>query len=171
MKRRTFLQAAGSIGAAPLMLGGFKVQALAAHPLFTQLAAANCDNNVFVLIQLSGGNDGLNMIIPRDRYPEIMAARSNIAIPEASVLPLTTETGINPVMTGMQQLFQNGKLAVVQSVGYPEPNFSHFRSTDIWLTAADYYQTIPTGWLGRYLADQFPAYPTGASRIRRCRIR
>ena len=62
-------------------------------------------------------------------------------------------------MTGVQQLFDDGKLAIVQGVSYPQPNFSHFRATDIWLTGADAGQVLPTGWAGRYLDRVFPNFP------------
>ncbi len=165
MKRRDFIKKA-AIGtgavALPVMLGGFRVNAFANTPFLEHInRIASANDKVFVLIQLTGGNDGLNTVIPLDQYSAIMAARANIAAPEASVLKLTSETGLNPSMTALQQVYQQGKLLVVQNVGYPEPNYSHFRSTDIWMTAADYYQTIPTGWMGRYLSDVYTGYPTG----------
>jgi uncharacterized protein (DUF1501 family) len=159
MNRRRFLQSAGTL---PLLLGGFSLRAFGRSPMLDVLAslATNTDR-VLVLIQLNGGNDGLNMVIPRDQYSALAAARSNIMIPEARVLPLTDLTGIHPKMTGLQTLYQAGKLAVVQSVGYPNPNFSHFRATDIWLSASDSNQILSAGWLGRYLDQEFPGYPTG----------
>jgi uncharacterized protein (DUF1501 family) len=162
MKRRDFLKGAVPATVLPFMLGGYSVKAFANNPYLDRLIQAGNDtDHVFVLIQLSGGNDGLNTVIPLDQYSAIMAARSNIAITESSVLKLTTATGLNPAMTGLQNLFNQQKLRVVQSVGYPTPNFSHFRSTDIWLTGADYYQTLPTGWMGRFLDHEYPGYPVG----------
>jgi uncharacterized protein (DUF1501 family) len=122
------------------------------------IAAAT--DRVLVLIQLNGGNDGLNMVIPRDQYSALAAARSNIMIPETKVLSLTDATGLHPSMTGLQALYQEGKLVVCQSVGYPSPNFSHFRATDIWLTGSDSNQILSNGWLGRYLDAEYPGYPT-----------
>jgi uncharacterized protein (DUF1501 family) len=90
-----------------------------------------------------------------------MAARPNIAIDESMVLPLTDLTGLHPAMTGFKSLYDEGKLAVVQSVGYPNPNFSHFRATDIWLTGSDSSEILTTGWLGRYLNEEFTDYPNG----------
>jgi uncharacterized protein (DUF1501 family) len=101
------------------------------------------------------------MVIPLDRYAELTAARSNILIAQNTVLGLTTATGLHPSMTGLRDMYTNGQLTVVQSVGYPNSNFSHFRATDIWLTATDANIVTSTGWLGRYLEQEFVGYPTG----------
>jgi uncharacterized protein (DUF1501 family) len=162
MDRRHFLTRAVPATTLPFLIHGFAVQAYGRSPLLEALTkAAFQTDRVLVLIQLNGGNDGLNMVIPRDRYAELTAARTNILIPSGSVLPLTTATGLHPAMTGLQTLYLNGQLAVVQSVGYPNPNFSHFRATDIWLTATDAQVVASTGWLGRYLDGEFPGFPTG----------
>jgi uncharacterized protein (DUF1501 family) len=89
--------------------------------------------------------------------------RKNIAIPEAKALKLKNyaETGLHPAMTGMQQLFNDSKLSIIQGVSYPTPNFSHFRASDIWMTAVDPSQTATSGWAGRYLDKQFPGFPDG----------
>jgi uncharacterized protein (DUF1501 family) len=112
-----------------------------------------------VLVQLSGGNDGLNTIIPLDQYSVYSSIRKNIALPADRILPLTTRTGLHPAATGMKALYDGGKLCVVQGVSYPNPNFSHFRATDIWLTAANYNEDLQSGWAGRYLDYEFPNYP------------
>ena len=118
---------------------------------------------MLVLIQLNGGNDGLNTVIPLDQYTNLALARSNILIPDTQVLSLNgiTGTGLHPSMTGLQQLFNNGKLNIVQSVSYLNPNYSHFRATDIWLTGSDANQVLATGWGGRYLNYEYPNFPTG----------
>jgi uncharacterized protein (DUF1501 family) len=100
-------------------------------------------------------------VIPLDRYAELAAARSNILIPETSVIGLTGTTGLHPSMTGLKSLYDAGELLVIQSVGYPKPNFSHFRATDIWLTATDATVVEDSGWLGRYLDQEFPGFPAG----------
>ena len=91
-------------------------------------------DHVFVLIQLAGGNDGLNMVIPLDVYANYYNARTNVAIPQSKVLRLdgTDRSGLHPAMTALQNMYNEGKVSVVQSVGYENPNFSHFRATDIW---------------------------------------
>ena len=117
--------------------------------------------HVLVLIQLNGGNDGLNTVIPLQYYDAYHSARANIAIPEDKVLRLEgfDGTGLNPAMPELQQLFNAGKLTIIQGVSYPQPNFSHFRATDIWLTGADAGQVLPTGWAGRYLDREYPHFP------------
>jgi len=162
MKRREFLQTTAAATAGTALLSGLPVGAYGFSPALAALTNATVQSDkVLVIIQLQGGNDGLNMIIPLDQYPALMAARSNIALPQTAVLPLTTNTGIHPAMASLRTMFQNGKLGVVQSVGYPSPNFSHFRATDIWTSGSDSNVTLTTGWAGRYLNDEYPGFPTG----------
>jgi uncharacterized protein (DUF1501 family) len=118
---------------------------------------------VLVLIQLNGGNDGINTVIPLEYYSNYVNARTNIAIQESKVLNFegTNKIGLHPSMTGMQELFKQGKAAVVQSVGYPAPSFSHFRATDIWMSASDSTQVVNSGWTGRYLNNEYPNFPNG----------
>lgn len=103
-----------------------------------------------VIIQLAGGNDGLNTIIPyrNDLY---YSNRPGIAIPAADVLKVTDELGFNGNMEGMRKLYDQSYLSIINNVGYPEPNRSHFRSTDIWQTASDADEYLDTGWVGRYI--------------------
>ena len=161
MKRRDFIKTA-PVAILPAFLSGLSVKAFGASPLMAALSAANNDH-VLVLIQLVGGNDGLNTVIPLDEYSILSAARSNILIPQNRVLTLngTSTVGLHPSLTGLQQLYNNGKLHIVHDVGYPDPNYSHFRSTDIWLTGANSNQVLSTGWNGRYLNYEYPNFPTG----------
>ncbi len=163
MKRRDFLAASSSF-LLPVMVGGMGVKAFGANsPLVQSLMKTDAlaKDRVLVIIYLNGGNDGLNTVIPLDQYSQYSALRSNIAIPQASVLPLGDgSTGLHPSMTGLQQLHANGKLAVVHSVSYPSPSYSHYRATDIWMTATDSAVQADTGWAGRYLEDRFANYPT-----------
>jgi uncharacterized protein (DUF1501 family) len=160
MKRRDFIKSSAAI--LPFAIGGFPIRAFGRNPVFDALVPLGaCDDHVLVLIQLVGGNDGLNTVIPLDQYSAYQNARSNIAIPENQVLKLTNATGLHPQLSALQNLYSAGKLSVIQSVGYPTPNFSHFRSTDIWLSASDYDVEISTGWLGRYLEKEYPGFPVG----------
>jgi uncharacterized protein (DUF1501 family) len=160
MNRRDFITRAVPATTLPFLLNGFAVKAYGRSPIIDALtSAAFSTNRVLVLVQLVGGNDGLNMVIPLDRYSSLSAARSNILIPANKVLGLSATTGLHPSMTGLQSLYNNGQLLIVQSVSYPNPNFSHFRATDIWLTATDANVIGNTGWLGRYLDQEFPGYP------------
>lgn len=107
------------------------------------------DGTILVVLQLAGGNDGINTLVPYadDAYYK---ARPHIAIPGKDVLTLGSYAGFHPKLSGLHSLYGNGHLAMVQGVGYPNPNRSHFRSTEIWQTASDADRTTSDGWLGRY---------------------
>jgi uncharacterized protein (DUF1501 family) len=160
MKRRQFFQSTLPV-VLPALINGFSLRAFADSPFLRMASRGGAGDRVLVLIQLSGGNDGLNTVIPLEFYSAYYRARTNIAIPEAKVLKLEGfgQTGLHPAMPELQQLFNDGKLTILQGVSYPQPNFSHFRATDIWLTGADSSQVLTTGWAGRYLDQQFPHFP------------
>ncbi|MEL6844594.1 MAG: hypothetical protein AAFP02_15395, partial [Bacteroidota bacterium] len=160
MKRRQFLRRSATAASVPFLLGGIPLSALGRNQQLEALTA-NADDRVLVLIQLNGGNDGLNTVIPIDQYSNLSAVRPNILIPETQTLALTNETALHPSMTGIKGLYDNAKVGIVQSVGYPDPNFSHFRSTDIWTSGAPADQTWTTGWLGRTLELDHASYPDG----------
>lgn len=161
MKRRNFLQtaAAGTAASLPFFLNGMPLQTMAKSALFSNV---NPDNDkVLVLIQLIGGNDGLNTIIPLDQYAGLAQVRGNIMIPEQNVLSLTDTVGVHPGLSVLRSLYEEGKAGVVQAVGYPNQNRSHFRSMDIWNSGSGAEETWSTGWLGRYLDSYFDGYPEG----------
>jgi uncharacterized protein (DUF1501 family) len=124
---------------------------------FLQADAANAtgqiatgkDSTILVVLQMAGGNDGLNMVVPfaDDFYHK---ARPRIGIQAKDVLKLNDQIGLHPGLTGLKELYDAGQLGIVQGVGYPNPNRSHFRSTEIWQTASDSNRYENTGWLGRY---------------------
>jgi uncharacterized protein (DUF1501 family) len=157
MKRRKFIQTTGL--SLPVLLNGFSLRAMSKSSIFS--AINNETDRVLVLIQLNGGNDGLAMITPIDQYDKLANARGNILIPQSSLLNLGFNNGLHPTMTGVKSLFDDGKMTVVQSVGYPNQNRSHFRSTDIWTSGSPANQVWTTGWLGRYFEGDHPAYPDG----------
>lgn len=166
MKRRDFLL--NSIPAAALLpevIDGYSVKAFNINsPLVQALMRGYTDtDHVLVIVQLAGGNDGLNTVIPVSQYTNYFNARSNVAIPENRVLGIAgvNGTGLHPAMTGLQNLFSEGKAKLIQSVGYPQPNFSHFRATDIWMSASNSNQEVYSGWAGRYLNNEYPNFPTG----------
>ncbi len=165
MKRRNFLKYSGAAAAwAGFQLKGFSIKPVAKLPFMQALAnGENANNRVLVLIQLIGGNDGLNTFIPLDQYGNLANARSSILIPENNVLKLdgTLANGLHPVMTHLRDMYNDGLVSVVQNVGYPNQDYSHFRSTDIWMSASDSDQLIETGWAGRYLQGQHPSFPDG----------
>jgi len=162
MKRRDFLRSSVPAVVLPTVINGFSVKAFAAEsPLAQLLNGSTPNDHVLVIVQLSGGNDGLNTVIPIENYANYFNARSNIAIPENKILTLNAKTGLNPAMTGMKALYDEGKLSVVQAAGYPAPNFSHFRATDIWMSASDSNEVIVNGWAGRFLNYEYPNFPVG----------
>ena len=107
------------------------------------------DSTILVVLQMAGGNDGINTVVPyaNDFYHK---ARPKIGLSPQQVLNLNGEIGFHGAMTGFKELYDSGHLAVVQGVGYPNPNRSHFRSTEIWQTASDSDKIEKYGWLGRY---------------------
>lgn len=159
MDRRSFLRTS-----ALASVGGVALRGWSQPVLEALLRSAPNSDRVLVVVQLFGGNDGLNTVIPLDQYGMLSLLRANILIPENQALPLQGTNGataLHPAMTGFKELWDNGKLGIVQSVGYPDPNFSHFRSTDIWETASSGLQVLSDGWLGRYLDTAYPGYPSG----------
>jgi uncharacterized protein (DUF1501 family) len=105
------------------------------------------DSPILVVLQLAGGNDGLNTVVPfgDDAYHR---ARPGLAI--RNPLKITDSLGLHPRLTGRRELYDEGHLGIIQGVGYPNPNRSHFRSTEIWQTASDADKTESHGWIGRY---------------------
>ncbi|PUV25252.1 DUF1501 domain-containing protein [Sphingobacterium athyrii] len=142
IKRREFLKA-GSLVTASMLLPNF-LKAM------TLPDALERDQKILVILQLSGGNDGLNTIIPR-RNDIYFRERQTIAVTNA--LPLTDEAGINPALGFFKELYDNGEMAVLNNVGYPNPDKSHFRSMDIWHSASRSDEYLESGWLGRYLDE------------------
>ncbi|MBV8244550.1 MAG: DUF1501 domain-containing protein [Candidatus Eremiobacteraeota bacterium] len=109
------------------------------------------DDRVLVLVNMQGGNDGLNCVVPHgdDAYYRL---RPSLAIARNDVLSIDNQVGLNPQMKSFKAMYDKGMVAIVQGVGYPDPDHSHFRSTEIWQTAAP-EKYLSTGWLGRYLDD------------------
>ncbi len=165
MKRRNFIKTAAPLAFVPFFFPRTRDLFAAAMPTSMAEAALLTVNNdrILVIVQLAGGNDGLNTVLPLDQYSNLAAARANVLIPDTSALQLGAfQTGFHPVMTGMKTLYDQKRLAVVQNVGYANPNFSHFRSSDIFLSGSDSQEILNTGWVGRFL-DAFPNPPAAAN--------
>ncbi len=145
IKRRGFLQL-GSLATASFMMPKFL-------KAFERPAMVPPGNKVMVVIQLGGGNDGLNTVIPvrNDIYYK---ERPRLGITKDKSLLISDEVGLNPALDAFKGLFEDGSLAIMNSVGYPNPDRSHFRSMDIWQSASASNEYINTGWLGRYLDAQ-----------------
>lgn len=162
MKRREFLEHSSlGLALASLVTGlsGVRIKALALSPTLRTLEQlTSTSDRVFVLIQLTGGNDGLNTIVPVEN-PLYYQARPTLAIPKSQTLPLSDSLGWHPSLRGFRELFADGRLAIVQNVTYPNPDRSHFRGTDIWLTATDSDVFKSSGWVGRFLETLTPNFP------------
>lgn len=142
-KRRDFIKT--SALASTSMLAPNFLQALS-----STRTLASRSGKVLIVVQLSGGNDGLNTVVPYDN-DIYYRSRPRLAISKQNTLKINSDQGLNPVMKSLQDLYDDGLLSIVNSVGYPNPDRSHFRSMDIWHTASNSDQYLQTGWLGRYL--------------------
>ncbi|MET0635943.1 MAG: DUF1501 domain-containing protein [Chitinophagaceae bacterium] len=144
-KRKEFIQL-GSLATASMMIPKF-LKSLEAQ------AMVPAGNKVVVVLQLSGGNDGLNTIIPvsNDLYYK---ARPRLGIEESKALKITDDAALHPALPFFRELYDNGHLGMLNSVGYPNPDRSHFRSMDIWHSASQSDQYLNSGWIGRYLDAQ-----------------
>ncbi|MEX0939534.1 MAG: DUF1501 domain-containing protein [Pirellulales bacterium] len=144
--RREFLKA--TVGSSAIISLGRAAPSFLLHA--AEIARLSGGETVLVVVQLTGGNDGLNTVVPF-RDEAYRQARPKLAIPQSDVLKVDADCGFHPSMRGFADLLETGKLAVVHGVGYPNPNRSHFESMDIWHTC--YHQTNrrSDGWLGRYL--------------------
>lgn len=142
IKRRSFIQM-GSLATSTLMVPKFL-------KAFEHPALVPPGNKVVVVIQLSGGNDGLNTVIPF-RNDEYYSRRPILGIKKEEALAVDDEFGLNPSLTHFRELYNEGALGILNGVGYPNPDRSHFRSMDIWQSASDSKTILNTGWLGRYM--------------------
>jgi len=146
--RREFLQWGGKgIGllAFSQFAPSFLVQStLAATP------APEKDRSILVLVQLAGGNDGLNTVIPYED-PEYYRLRPTLGIKKADALRIDDHLGLHPSLAGLHALMGEGRAGIIQNVGYPNPNHSHFRSGEIWETGSQSSEFLPSGWIGRFL--------------------
>ena len=142
MKRRDFIKQttfASSMFFVPQFLKAFENPA---NRIF--------NNKKVVIIQLKGGNDGLNTVVPfnNDIYYQ---QRNNIALKQSDLFKISDEIGLHKSLQPLQNLFDKGFVSILNNVGYPNPNLSHFRATDIWQTASDSDEYLQNGWVGRYL--------------------
>ncbi len=169
MKRRNFLKLFPALGVTPVAVNGFPLRPFANRKMANILAGCDgVEDRVLVLIQMKGGNDGLNTVIPVARYDRYAALRPTTRITDSgtdkyitldSTLPSKDQIGIHPAMTSFKALYDKGLAAVVQGVGYQNINQSHFKGTDIWLTGGGgsyELNNLGTGWMGRTLQAFYP---------------
>ena len=154
--RREFLLTSGK-GLGLLAFSRFAPDFLVQSTL-ASTPAAEKDRTILVLVQLAGGNDGLNTVVPYedDHYYRL---RPSLGIKKTDVLPLNGTHGLHPACGALHAMLNEGKLGIIQNVGYPNPNRSHFRSTDIWETASESDETLSSGWLGRFLDNACAGTP------------
>jgi uncharacterized protein (DUF1501 family) len=166
MNRRSFLKtSAAGAAIAPIMLGGMPVSARTSLAALAQMPADN--DRILVIIQLFGGNDGLNTVLPMHDEDEYLRIRPRIGVAKKDAWNYQETVYLHPALTkgskgGMGRLLENGSLAIIQGVGYDNPNLSHFRSTDIWLSGINDSNPnvrLDTGWIGRFLEERYPAFP------------
>ncbi len=142
MNRRKFIQLS-SLASASVMVPQF-LRAFERQP------APLASNKILIVVQLTGGNDGLNTVIPY-RNDVYYSSRPLLGIKREDALSLTDEVGVHPALKNIKGLYDEGHVSIINGVGYPEPNRSHFRSMDIWHSASSSKTVLTTGWLGRYL--------------------
>jgi len=166
--RREFLQSTLTGVAASWTLPGFLHQSVMAMENAQRdsilQAATGRDHPILVVLQLGGGNDGLNTVVPfvQDAY---YAARPNLRVAADGLLKVSDQFGLNPVLDGIKALYDDGHAALINGVGYPNPNRSHFRSMEIWHTASDSDKNESYGWLGRYFDNTCGGAPDPAEGI------
>lgn len=152
------------MAAVPLTLGGIPIKLMAENSL-TRMAKQSTNDRVLIILQMHGGNDGLNMVIPVEAYDQYYSRRANIAIPAKNsvrkMIPLDTrlasdaQVGLHPDMIAMKDLYDRGRLAIVQGVSYKYNNGSHFRGRDISFMGGSFDDYFSSGWVGRYLQQEF----------------
>ena len=166
MKRRNFIK---SLSISPFLVNGLNMRPYANSSLARALAnCADIEGRVLVLVQMKGGNDGINTLIPIAQYDTYASQRPNIKVPDSGAgqfIDVDTSvkdnyrTGLNPGMTALKEMYDNGQANIIQGVGYQSPNLSHFRSTDYWLSGGDgtsSNSSIASGWMGRALQALYP---------------
>src|SRR5687768_14640095 len=142
------------------LLGGMSAGlALPVLPSWLRASASAAEDKILVVLNLAGGNDGASTVMPSE-HPVYQAARPTIRIaPDAAmqigVSPTAGNLYVHPGLAAFKRLFDQGKLALIQGVGYPNPSFSHFRSEDIWYSANPVATIFQKGWLGTYFKDLY----------------
>ncbi len=160
MKRRKFLRHLSHTMAIPGLAGSLGLNNSYGKQLESLLRMASAEGKALVLIFLEGGNDGLNTLIPLDAMSALSSVRPHVVMPESKLIKLPgQDSALHPALQNFKSFFTEGRLGIIQSVGYPEQNFSHFRSTDIWMSGSNSNELINSGWAGRYLNNEFPGFP------------
>lgn len=171
MKRRNFLKTLPAAVGLPFTLAGIPMKVMGENVLTRLIRAANENDKVLIILQLHGGNDGMNMLIPVEQYDLYYSRRPNIAIPAKnslrkfipldSTLAAEAQVGLHPDMLGIKNLYDRGRAAVVQGVSYENNNGSHFRGRDIQFMGGGADDYLQSGWVGRYLNKYYEKFGDG----------
>ncbi|MCC7465592.1 MAG: DUF1501 domain-containing protein [Saprospiraceae bacterium] len=169
MDRRNFLKIFPAAGVSPFVVNGFPMRPFSNSKISQILNSCDgVEDRILVLIQLKGGNDGLNTIIPIQQYDRYAELRPVIKVPEVgpekfikldNTLPYADQVGLHPVMTGMKEMYDKGWMSIVQGVGYEGLNGSHFKGTDLWMSGGDGTPekfNLKSGWMARALQAMYP---------------
>lgn len=162
--RRNFMSTLGISGGMGMMLGQMPVQASQMTPLGAGLLNADSDRSL-VLIQLNGGNDGLNTLVPLYDYDYYRNLRPRIAFDQSNLINLNDDFALPITMQDLIPLWEEGAMKAIHNVGYPNPNLSHFRGSDIWSTASNADELPNSGWMGRWLDHEYPDFANEPPRI------
>jgi uncharacterized protein (DUF1501 family) len=164
MKRRNFLKKLPVAISIPFAIGGIPLKVMADNPL-VRLASQSNSDRVLIMLQMHGGNDGLNSLIPVNDYDQYYSRRANIAIPAKngvrryipldSTLHPDSQVGLHPDMELMKGMYDQGRMTFIQGVSYKNNNGSHFRGRDIWFMGGGTDDYFDSGWLGRYLQREY----------------
>lgn len=158
MKRRDFIHNFSHALAAGAILPNFNY--LEASKKYALLENTVNPGKILIALNLSGGNDGLNTITPMDQYSNLDKVRPHVIIPEKKLIQLgKNDLAFHPELKDLKVLFDEKRLKIIQNVGYASPDFSHFRSADIWQSASEFSEFISSGWLGRLVEHEHPEFP------------
>ncbi len=159
MKRRDFLHDISHVAALGALIPAINLKwSLASNDLLNNTIDSG---KILVLIRLNGGNDGLNTVIPLDQYSNLSKVRPHVIMPENKLIQLgKNDIALHPSLSDFKILSDEKRMKIIQNVGYDVPDFSHFRSMDIWQSASNYDQFLSSGWIGRYIEAEHPGFPT-----------
>jgi len=165
MKRRNFIKSLSAAAGAPLAINGIPLKVMANQTPMERLVAQSNNDKVLIILQMHGGNDGLNTFVPIEQYDQYYSRRANIALPYKSgrrsiieldtTLALPDQVGLHPDLTDMKRMYDSGRMSVIQGVSYPKNNGSHFRGRDIWFMGGGPDDYFSSGWVGRFLSKEY----------------
>lgn len=165
MKRRNFIKNLSAAAAVPLAINGVPIKVMANKTPMERLVAQSNNDKVLIILQMHGGNDGINTFVPIEQYDQYYSRRANIALPYKSgrrsiieldtTLPLADQVGLHPDLTDMKRMYDRGSMSIIQGVSYPKNNGSHFRGRDIWFMGGGPDDYFSSGWIGRFLSKEY----------------